>query len=132
MELADALIAAVFGLAGGVIGGVLGIGGGILFVPALAIFAGQNQLQAEATSLLAIVGVAVLGAWRQLEYGNVRLDEGIAIGALSLAGVVLGTVVANAVSHRVLELSFAALILLIALHLARRALWPAPSPADDG
>ena len=36
----------------------MGVGGGILFVPALAIFLDQSQLHAEATSLLAIIPVA--------------------------------------------------------------------------
>ncbi len=125
MELADAIAAAALGLAGGLVGGLLGVGGGILFVPALAIFAGQTQLEAESTSLLAIVAVAALGSWRQHGYGNVRVADGITIGALSLVGVVIGTVVANAVSQRVLELSFAALLLLVAAQLAARALRPA-------
>ena len=125
MELADAIAVAALGLAGGFVGGVLGVGGGILFVPALAIFAGQTQLEAESTSLLAIVAVAALGSWRQYGYGNVRVGDGIAIGALSLVGVGVGAVVANAVSQRVLELSFAALLLLVASQLARRALSPA-------
>lgn len=125
MELADGIAAAALGLAGGFVGGVLGVGGGILFVPALAIFAGQTQLEAESTSLLAIVAVAALGSWRQHGYGNVQLADGIAIGALSLLGVGVGAAVANAVSQRVLELSFAALLLLVAAQLTRRALRPA-------
>ena len=125
MELAEAIAVAALGLAGGLVGGLLGVGGGILFVPALAIFAGQTQLEAESTSLLAIVAVAALGAWRQYDYGNVRVADGIAIGMLSLAGAAVGVVVANAVSERVLELSFAALLLLVASQLARRALRPA-------
>ncbi len=125
MELADAIAAAALGLAGGLVGGLLGVGGGILFVPALAIFAGQTQLEAESTSLLAIVAVAALGSWRQHGYGNVRVADGITIGALSLVGVAIGAVVANAVSQRVLELSFAALLLLVAAQLAARALRPA-------
>ena len=121
MEAADYIAAASLGVAGGFVGGVLGVGGGVLFVPALAIFAGQTQVEAESTSLLAIVGVAALGAWRQHGYGNVRIADGVAVGALSLAGVALGTVLANAVSQRTLELAFAALIVLIAAQLLIRA-----------
>jgi uncharacterized protein len=120
--------AALFGLAGGVVGGLIGVGGGILFVPALAIFLDEPQIRAEATSLLAIVPVAVAGSWRQYRYGNIRIRDGIVIGVLSPVGVALGVVVANAVSQRVLELSFAALIVLVALQLARRGL-RAPGPA---
>lgn len=112
------------GLVAGVVGGLLGVGGGILFVPALTIFLEQPQVEAEATSLLAIVPVAIVATWRQAGYGNLRLRDGLLIGMLSPAGVVLGVVVANAVSQRVLELAFAGLALLIAVRLATRAAWP--------
>lgn len=124
MEAPELLAAAALGLAGGFVGGLLGVGGGILFVPALAIFADQTQLEAESTSLLAIVAVAALGTWRQHGYGNVRLADGFAIGALSLLGVGLGVAVANAVSQRTLELAFAALLLVVAAQLGARALRP--------
>jgi uncharacterized membrane protein YfcA len=114
--------AALFGLAGGVIGGLLGVGGGILFVPALAIFLDEPQIRAEATSLLAIAPVALVGTWRQHRFGNVRLRDGVLLGVLSPVGVALGVVIANAISQRVLELSFAALVLFVALQLVRRAL----------
>jgi uncharacterized membrane protein YfcA len=116
------VVVVVFGLAGGVVGGLLGVGGGILFVPALAIFLDEPQIQAEAASLLAIVPVAAAGAWRQHGFGNVSLRDGLLIGALSPLGVAAGVVIANAVSQRVLELSFAALLVLVAAQLARRAL----------
>jgi uncharacterized membrane protein YfcA len=118
----DELAAALLGVAGGVVGGLLGVGGGILFVPALAIFLDEPQLRAEATSLLAIVPVAAAGTWRQHRYGNVRLRDGLLVGALSPLGVAAGVVVANAVSERVLELSFAALLLVVAARLVIRAM----------
>jgi len=114
--------AALFGLAGGVVGGLLGVGGGILFVPALAIFLDEPQVRAEATSLLAIAPVALVGSWRQYRFGNVRVRDGLLLGVLSPVGVALGVVVANAVSQRALELSFAALVLLVAAQLVRRSL----------
>jgi uncharacterized protein len=116
------LLAVLFGFAGGVVSGLLGVGGGILFVPALAIFLDESQVGAEATSLLAIVPVAAVGAWRQYRYGNVELRVGLVVGALSLVGVGLGVVIANAVSQRVLELSFAALLLVVAARLVLHSL----------
>jgi uncharacterized protein len=124
----SALAAAVLGFAGGMVGGLLGVGGGILFVPALAIFLDESQVRAEATSLLAIVPVAIVAVWRQLGYGNVRVREGLVIGGLSPLGVGIGVVVANAVSQRALELIFAGLALLIASQLVIRALRPAEQP----
>jgi uncharacterized protein len=116
--------AALLGFAGGMLGGLVGVGGGVLFVPALVIFLDQSQVRAEATSLLAIVFVALLGAWRQRAYGNVRVRDGVILGVLSPLGVATGVVVSNAVSERTLELLFAALILVIAAQLLRRALAP--------
>ena len=72
----EEVLAALLGFLGGMVGGLLGVGGGILFVPALAIFLDEPQVEAEATSLLAIVPVAIVATWRQKGYGNVRLKEG--------------------------------------------------------
>ena len=124
MEAADLLAALAIGFAAGMAGGLVGVGGGVLFVPGLVIFLGLTQLEGEATSLLAIVLVAAVGAWRQGGYGNLRLKDGLLIGVLSPIGVVAGTVAANALSERALELSFAAVQLFFAYRLARRALAP--------
>jgi uncharacterized protein len=118
----DFVSAAVLGFAGGAIGGMLGVGGGVLFVPALTIFLGEPQIEAEATSLAVIVPVALVGAWRQRAFGNLHVGDAIWIGVLSPLGAVAGVVIANAVSQRTLELSFAALVLVIAVRLAHRAL----------
>jgi uncharacterized membrane protein YfcA len=115
------LLAIVIGFAAGAVGGLMGVGGGILFVPALTILLDESQLRAESTSLLAIIPVAIVGAWRQHQYGNVRLRDGLVIGALSPVGVLVGAVVSNTVSERALEIGFAALILFVAAQLVRRA-----------
>lgn len=122
MELSDLIGALVIGFAAGTAGGLVGVGGGVLFVPGLVLFLGESQLGAEATSLLAVVLVAGVGAWRQSGYGNLRLRDGIVVGVLSPLGVLVGTVVANAVPERALELSFAAVQLGFAYQLARRAI----------
>ncbi len=119
------VLAALLGFAGGAVGGVLGVGGGILFVPALAIFLDEPQLRAEATSLLAIIPVGLFGAWRQNHFGNVRIRDGLLIGALSPLGVLGGVLLANAVDERTLEVAFALLLLVVAAQLVRRALKPA-------
>lgn len=126
MEAAEVAGIVAVGFAAGMLGGLVGVGGGVLFVPGLVIFFGLSQLEAESTSLLAIVFVASVGAWRQWRYGNVRVRDGIAIGLLSPLGVLVGTALANAVSERTLELGFAAVQLFFVWTLGRRALGLGP------
>ena len=118
----EEVLAALLCAAGGFVGGLVGVGGGILFVPAMTIFLEESQVSAESTSLLMIVFVALAGSARQRSYGNVELRDAALIGALSPLGVLAGVVVANEVSERVLEISFAALALFIAAQLVRRTL----------
>lgn len=117
----DELAAIAICVFGGLTGGLVGVGGGVLFVPALTIFIGLSQVEAESTSLLMIVLVALVGAYRQNGYGNVRVREALIIGALSPLGVWIGVTVANHVSERALRLSFAGLALFMAAQLVRRA-----------
>lgn len=129
MELTDLAGALAVGLAAGFAGGMIGVGGGVLFVPGLVLFLGLAQLDAQATSLLAVVIVGAVGAWRQAGYDNLRLRDGMVIGLLSPLGVLGGTALANVVSERFLELSFAGVQVVFAYQLARRAISP-PSGAE--
>ena len=135
MEITDLLGAVAVGIAAGFAGGMIGVGGGVLFVPGLVLFIDLRQLDAQATSLLAVVLVGAVGAWRQGGYGNLRLRDGIVIALLSPVGVLAGTALANIVSERTLELSFAAVQLVFAYQLGRRAMTPggiADSPSTAG
>jgi uncharacterized membrane protein YfcA len=114
--------AIAIGVAAGIVAGVLGVGGGVLFVPGLVIFLGLGQHQAEATSLLAIVPVAIVGTYRQDRYGNVQRSDALLLGLLSVAGAAGGVALANALSGRVLRDAFAALMLVVAAQLVHRTL----------
>jgi uncharacterized membrane protein YfcA len=114
--------AIAIGLAAGVVAGILGVGGGVLFVPGLVLFLGLDQHQAEATSLLAIVPVALLGTYRQDRYGNVQRNDALLLGLMSVAGAAAGVALANALSGAFLRDAFAALIMLVAAQLVRRTL----------
>jgi uncharacterized membrane protein YfcA len=114
--------AIAIGLTAGVVAGLLGVGGGVLFVPALVFVVGLGQHQAEATSLLAIVPVALAGTYQQDRYGNVRRRDALVLGVLSLAGAGAGVALANALSGSALRDCFAAFMVLVAAQLARRTL----------
>ena len=114
--------AIAIGVAAGIVAGLLGVGGGVLFVPGLVLFMGLGQHQAEATSLLAIVPVAIVGTINQNRYGNVRRGDALLMGLLSIAGAVGGVALANALSGEALRVGFAVLILLVAAQLVRTTL----------
>jgi hypothetical protein len=117
------------GLAAGVIAGLLGVGGGVLFVPGLVLFLGLDQHHAEATSLLAIVPVAMMGTYRQDRYGNVRRADALLVGVLSLVGATGGVALANALSSAVLRYAFAGLMVVVAAQLVHRTMSQPPAPA---
>jgi len=111
--------AIAIGFFAGGIAGMFGVGGGVVFVPCLVILLGLNQVDAEATSLLAIVPVAIVGAYRQNAYGNLRLRDGLFVGALAVPFAAVGVVIVNVVPERAIELAFAALLVHVALGLLR-------------
>jgi uncharacterized membrane protein YfcA len=119
----DVLLALALGLAAGMLAGMFGVGGGILFVPTLVLL-GLGQLEAEATSLLAILPTVAAGVWRQQRYGNVRWRSAAVVGLGSLPGVALGVWVAETLPEHVLRRLFAVLLLAVAGQIAWRARRP--------
>ena len=122
MDATDLIGLLTIGFAAGVVSGLVGVGGGVLFVPGLVVFLDEVQVEAEATSLFAVVVVAAVGAYRQHGYGNLRLRDGVIVGILSPVGVAVGAVVANELPERALQIAFAVVQLFFAYRLARRAL----------
>lgn len=129
MSAGAVAIAILLGLAAGVLAGLFGVGGGILFVPTL-LGLGLGQLDAEATSLLAILPTVLAGAWRQHGYGNVRWRTALVVGAVSVTGVQVGVLVATALPEHVLRRLFALLLLGVAAQLAWQARRPAAYAAE--
>ena len=114
------LLVALIGVAGGVLAGLFGVGGGIIFVPTLALVLGLTQLHAEASSLLAILPTALVGSWRHMRYGNIALKAAAVVGAASIAGVQVGVVVAESLPESVLRRLFGALLLIVAAQIVWR------------
>jgi uncharacterized protein len=120
---------AIIGAVAGVVAGLLGVGGGALFVPALVIIIGLGQVDAEATSLAAMVPVAFIGAWRQYGYGNVRIHDGVVLGLVAIPGAVVGVFLANQLPEVVIRDLFAVVLLYTAFQLVRRTMKADPPPS---
>jgi uncharacterized membrane protein YfcA len=118
------------GFLAGILSALFGIGGGIPFVATLTLVVGLGQLEAQATSLAAMVPVAIAGAWQQSRYGNVAWRPALALGLFSASGVAAGTVLATSLPEDTLRRLFAVLLLVVAGRLA----WSArrSPPMDDG
>jgi uncharacterized membrane protein YfcA len=114
-------LALVLGLAAGVMSGLFGVGGGILFVPALVAL-GLGQVEAAATSLLAVVPTAAVGTWRQARYGNLRARPALIVGVASIVGVEVGVQIATSLPEDLLRRLFGILLVLVAAQLAWRTI----------
>ena len=124
----EVVAAIVIGLLAGALGGLFGVGGGLIFVPTLVLLFGFGQVEAEATSLLAIIPVVLAGTWRQHLYGNVRWRAALVIGVVAVAGVELGVLTAKSLSEETLQRLFALLLIVVAAQLAWRARRISSSP----
>lgn len=125
--IVDAALVILLGIAAGATAGLFGVGGGIVFVPTLTLVLGLGQLEAEATSLLAIIPVAVLGSWRQTRSGQVRWRDAALIGSVSVVTAIAGALIADVLSERVLEIGFAVLLCATAVQMVIRARKESPS-----
>src|ERR671926_839144 len=98
-----ALVAAgAIGFVAGILSGLFGVGGGILFVPTLTLVLGLTQLHAEATSLLAVIPTALIGAWRQTRYGHVNWRAALIVGVAAVGGVEAGVQIAESLPEHAL------------------------------
>ena len=125
MSASTIALALALGLATGVLSGLFGVGGGILFVPILLAL-GLGQLEAQATSLLAILPTVAAGAWNQRRYGNLRVRTAVIVGLASVLGVEIGARIATALPEDTLRRLFAVLLFAVAAQLVWRTVRARP------
>jgi uncharacterized protein len=122
--------ATVLGFLAGVLAVMFGIGGGMLFVAALTLVLGLGQLEAQATSLLAMIPVVAVGAWQQARRQQVDWQAAAGVGLTSVGGVAAGTAIATSLPEDILRRLFAGLLVF----MAARLLWSLrrrPSRSDE-
>ena len=115
---------AFVGACGGVIGG-MGMGGGTLLIPALTLFLGFSQKQAQAVNLVSFLPMAVVALVIHAKKGRVRFLEAAFFLPLGLLFGVGGALIMRAVSGKALKKMFGGfLILLAAFSVIRRLKTP--------
>ncbi|MGH8924741.1 MAG: sulfite exporter TauE/SafE family protein [Acidimicrobiia bacterium] len=105
------------GVFAGMLSGLFGVGGGIMVVPALVSFLDMDQRLAQGTSLVAVAPMGLAG---MIGYAlNQSVDWVVALLLLtgSTAGTFIGTKLLRSLPIRILQGSFAALLVLTAVRM---------------
>jgi uncharacterized protein len=118
MRLDPKLLA--IGLGGGVLSGLLGVGGGIVMVPLLVLWAGYAQRQAHALSLGAIIPISIAGIATYGIAGEVAWWDALALAAGSIVGAPIGAGLLARIDERLLKLVFGAFLVAVAVLLGAR------------
>ena len=110
----------LIGLFAGGVAATLGVGGGVVFVPALAIVAGFGQHLAEGTSLAVILPTTAIAAWTHARAGRIEWPLAWRIGGFGIVGGLVGAQLALALDETLLRRLFAVLLVLVAIRMLRR------------
>jgi uncharacterized membrane protein YfcA len=108
----------VVGVVAGILSGLFGIGGGVVIVPALILFAGMVPIAATGTSLGALLlPVGALGAWEYYRRGDLNIAASLWIAIGLIGGVYLGARLAHFISPLALRRSFAVFLALVSVKM---------------
>ena len=109
------------GLGGGFLSGLLGVGGGIVMVPLLVLWASYSQRDAHATSLGAIIPISIAGIATYGVAGEVRYGTALALAAGSVIGAPIGARLLVRIDERLLKVVFGTFVVGVAALLGARA-----------
>lgn len=113
----DIAIALALGLVAGVLGGMLGIGGGTIVIPGMVLLLEAEQHTAQGISLVAMLLMALVGAFIHYRQGNVKLSMVLFIAPGAIGFTYLGAWAAGIVSAEWLTRVFAIFLLIIGLRM---------------
>jgi uncharacterized protein len=119
-----AALLVVVGLGSGVLAGMFGVGGGFIIVPALVTFSGMGIQRAIGTSLLIITLISASGTTSHLLSGKgLPLATAGWFTAGSIAGLLLGSWLAQRLAGSTLQKMFAGAIVVVAIYVIVRTVW---------
>jgi hypothetical protein len=97
--------------------GLTGAGGSILTLPVLVYLAGIPPREAVGLSLLIVGTAALVGAWQRFRAGELHLKAAGMFVVSGMAGAALGAKLTPLLSSSMLMLSFASLMVVVALRM---------------
>ena len=108
------------GLGGGLLSGLLGVGGGIVMVPLLVLWATYSQRDAHAISLGAIIPISIAGIATYGVAGEVRYWQAIGLAAGSIVGARIGAGLLARIDERLLKIVFGTFLVGVAVLMGAR------------
>lgn len=105
------------GLAGGLLGGFFGVGGGIVLVPLILVVLHFDRHAAHATSLGAIVPIALASLAGYAASGAVDVRVGLLLGLGGVVGSTIGATLANRMSPNALRVAFAVVLVAAGIRM---------------
>jgi uncharacterized protein len=108
------------GLGGGLLSGLLGVGGGIVMVPLLVLWAAYSQRDAHAISLGAIIPISIAGIATYGVAGEVRYWQALGLAAGSIVGARTGAALLARIDERLLKVLFGTFLVGVAVLLGVR------------
>ena len=119
MSVNELIILISIGIGAGLVSGMIGIGGGLIMVPALVYALSMNQINAQGTSLVAMLPpIGILAAFNYYKADAVNLKYALVIAITFIIGGYLGSkLTLNFISESVLKKIFGAVMLIGAIKM---------------
>jgi uncharacterized membrane protein YfcA len=108
------------GLGGGLLSGLLGVGGGVVMVPLLVLWARYAQRDAHAISLGAIIPISLGGIATYGVAGEVRWWQALGLAAGSIVGARIGAGILARIDERLLKVVFGTFLVGVAALVGAR------------
>jgi len=118
MSITTIVLLVIVGLAAGFLSGLIGIGGGVIIVPALVLFLGFTQKEAQGTSLgILLLPVGILAVIQYYKQGYMNVNYVLIVAVAFVLGGFLGSKLALGLSDEKMKKIFAIIMMLIAIKM---------------
>ena len=111
------LIYVLIGFVSGILAGLLGLGGGVIRIPGLLLFAGLPSLVAQGASLITSVPTAIAAAYPKVKDSPIKIKQGIMLGGGGSLGVLIGSEIAFSLGDNSLKTIFSYFLFLVAIKM---------------
>jgi uncharacterized membrane protein YfcA len=112
------LLYVCIGITAGILSGLFGIGGGLVIVPALMLFAGFSQLSANGTSLAVLmVPVGLAAVFNYYRNGNVNIRAALIIAVSLLLAAAISSYFVHRINPAALRIAFGIVMVTVGCYV---------------